>query len=1141
MTMRTLLGAALLCMLAASCGRTEPAPAPTPPAPSQPTSAAPTSVAPEFLARFNRAVGLLGSFSFEDAEEAFAQLVAEPTGRPDVDRALRLNLAIAILNQSGEGAQERALELLERLIAEDANDVRARYCAGLVELFLGRPEAALPHFAFAAERDPRDPFAAFYVGQGHEFAGRHAEAIEAYRASAALDPYLRSPLLGLQRSLGRLGRDAEAEEALAAFRRLADNPRSRLAEFKYTRMGAKGEAFVPEWAAAERGPEPTPPFFEDRAIEVVGSPRWRTTLDDGGGRPSITVADIDGDGRLDLLLANAIEGGGNAVLLADGDAPWRYRHVEDHPFAGVSGVEAALWGDVDNDGRLDVYFCRRGPNMLFGRDDEGRWSDRTAGSGTDGGDRHTLGGLLVDLDHDGDLDLYLCHSEGPAELLANAMDGTFRPIGALSGAIGDGRPVRQALAVDIDRDRDVDLVLVHDAPPHALLRNDRLWRFEPVADFPLADAALEAIVALDHDANGQATLVGLDAHGGMLATTADGERFGTLFRRDANAMRAGEGGGIAVADVAGSGRPGIVHRIETSFVAFLPDGDTGFPSIDEHPNPARGVEPLAWSVAVLGERGPAIVVLTDEGLSALAPTEGRGAFLTIVPSGLVDPSQAMRSNASGVGARFVVRTGDRWSVVDSYPASSLPGQSLQPLAIGLGAATRADFISIDWSDGVFQTELALDAGRTHRLVETQRQISSCPVLFAWDGERFRFVTDVLGVGGIGYLAAIELDEAGRPRPIHVASRPWERLALPQSLPMVPKEGLLELRLGEPMEEALYLDAARLVAYDLPPGWSMTVDDRFGLVEPLPTGEPRFFRRELLPSAAFDGAGRDVLDALAAEDGRAVDVSRHDARFLGRLAEPHTVTILFDEPIDALPGTPTLVMHGWIEYPYSQTTFSAWQAGATFIAPDLEARDAAGHWHRVYPSWGFPAGMPREASLPLVGLPPGTTALRMTTTQEIYWDRLSVVGAEPCPGAVRHEAPLVEARVAFTGFPARADRAQRRPDYDYARRARIWGARYLPGFHTAYGDCLELVAAIDDAVAIVGPGEEVRLRFVPPPPPPAGFTRRWVFETEGWCKDMDLFTGDGESLEPLPLRDPAAVAPARDELHRRFQTRWAEGD
>ena len=41
--------------------------------------------------------------------------------------------------------------------------------------------------------------------------------------------------------------------------------------------------------------------------------------------------------------------------------------------------------------------------------------------------------------------------------------------------------------------------------------------------------------------------------------------------------------------------------------------------------------------------------------------------------------------------------------------------------------------------------------------------------------------------------------------------------------------------------------------------------------------------------------------------------------------------------------------------------------------------------------------------------------------------------------------------------------------------------------------------------------------------------------------MDLFTGDGESLEPLPLRDPAAVAPARDELHRRFQTRWAEGD
>ena len=85
------------------------------------------------------------------------------------------------------------------------------------------------------------------------------------------------------------------------------------------------------------------------------------------------------------------------------------------------------------------------------------------------------------------------------------------------------------------------------------------------------------------------------------------------------------------------------------------------------------------------------------------------------------------------------------------------------MSIGLGGAPRADFVAITWSDGVFQTELALDAGRLHRIAETQRQLSSCPVLFAWDGERFRFVTDVLGVGGIGFFERPGVYSAPFPR------------------------------------------------------------------------------------------------------------------------------------------------------------------------------------------------------------------------------------------------------------------------------------------------------------------------------------------------------------------------------------------
>ena len=57
---------------------------------------------------------------------------------------------------------------------------------------------------------------------------------------------------------------------------------------------------------------------------------------------------------------------------------------------------------------------------------------------------------------------------------------------------------------------------------------------------------------------------------------------------------------------------------------------------------------------------------------------------------------------------------------------------------------------VDWPDGVYQTELSLATGELQRVVETQRQLASCPVLFAWNGERFQFISDVLGVGGIGF-------------------------------------------------------------------------------------------------------------------------------------------------------------------------------------------------------------------------------------------------------------------------------------------------------------------------------------------------------------------------------------------------------
>ena len=272
-----------------------------------------------------------------------------------------------------------------------------------------------------------------------------------------------------------------------------------------------------------------------------------------------------------------------------------------------------------------------------------------------------------------------------------------------------------------------------------------------------------------------------------------------------------------------------------------------------------------------------------------------------------------------------------------------------------GIATDRFRDSIDWSDGVLQTEMDLESGeRLTSIAETQRQLSSCPVLFSWDGEAWVFVSDFLGVGGIGY--ALGPGQYNEPRP-------WERFMMPPTS-LAPSDGRLVLKVGEPMEEIAYLDAARLVAYDLPPGWLMTVDERMAILGPEPTGDPIFARRAIAPVHAVNDRGEDVTDTVLATDLRAAPVGDLDLRFIGRLESEHRLTLVFDEDLDRLGDNLVLIADGWVEYPYSQTNFAAWQASADYRAPSLEARGADGSWTLIFEQFGYPAGMPRQMALPL---------------------------------------------------------------------------------------------------------------------------------------------------------------------------------
>ena len=120
--------------------------------------------------------------------------------------------------------------------------------------------------------------------------------------------------------------------------------------------------------------------------------------------------------------------------------------------------------DYDADGDLDVYVVLglyeegaaqpQGANRLFRQEDDGRFTDVSAASGTaDAG--YGMGVAVADIDNDGFVDLYVTNF-GPNTLYRNNGDGTFSDV-SVSAGVADPRWGASAGFVDFDTDGWLDL------------------------------------------------------------------------------------------------------------------------------------------------------------------------------------------------------------------------------------------------------------------------------------------------------------------------------------------------------------------------------------------------------------------------------------------------------------------------------------------------------------------------------------------------------------------------------------------------------------------------------------------------------------------------------------------------------------
>lgn len=117
-------------------------------------------------------------------------------------------------------------------------------------------------------------------------------------------------------------------------------------------------------------------------------------------------------------------------------------------------------GDYDSDGKPDLYLVSLdGKNKLLRQTERLRFEDVTAKAGVDGGDAWGSGASFVDVDGDGDLDLYVCNLDSPNLLYVNQGDGTFEEGAKQAGLAFEGASNIASFA-DYDRDGDLDAYLL---------------------------------------------------------------------------------------------------------------------------------------------------------------------------------------------------------------------------------------------------------------------------------------------------------------------------------------------------------------------------------------------------------------------------------------------------------------------------------------------------------------------------------------------------------------------------------------------------------------------------------------------------------------------------------------------------------
>jgi tetratricopeptide (TPR) repeat protein len=991
----------------------------------------------------------------------------------------RLNYGLALLRA---GKTDEGVAELLKTQQQDPKLPHTWFNLGIVYKKNSEYEKAIPQLEQMIKLVPTEAVSHYNLGVLYKLSNRPAEALKMFETSARLDPNLAGPHFQLFNAYRQAGRKEDAAREEQIFQELKKRKAGAAIpeDLEWSWYAEVYELLDPRKAAGD-APAAQVAF---KAQALPGAADAATS--------GVAVADVDGDGKPDAIVWSSA----GVLVYRGGTQP-----VE----AGLKqlkGVVAISPADVDNDGLADLAVLTASGATLYlnrkGSFEAAPWALPQA---------KFQAAVWLDYDHDYDLDLFLLGAKC-ALYRNNGKAGFSDESAAFPFVAGDAiAGVTFDLMADTEN---TELVVSYAGRPGVLYR-DNLGGKYAAEDLAALPAGATTLVARDMNADGATDIAAAGPAGVAVLLNREGKL------------------GAATAAGTAPGRALALGDFEN-----------------------RGLADLATSAGLLRNRGLAkFQPAATEGFTEAAAlaaadfdADGLTDLLAVFPSGSVallrnetkTANNWLRAALTGVknmrlayGAEVEVKSGSY------YQKQTYAGL---PLQFGLRGAAAIDTVRITWANGLVQNELKQPLRREVAFKEAPRLSGSCPMIFTWNGQRFEFLTDVLGVAPLGASAgdgqffALDHDE-------YVQVPPGA---------LVERDGRYDIRVTEELREVSYLDQVRLIAIDHPADVEIFTNDKF---KSPPFPEFRLFgvSRRVYPRAARDERGRDVLRRLTARDRSYVDTFERD--YSGTAATHH---LDLDFGAAAPANRAILVLNGWVD----------WADGSTFRAisqerpggltmPYVQVKDAAGNWKTVIEDMGLPAGKPKTIVVDLTGkFLSASREVRIVTGLCLYWDEIFL--SEDTGSPAHRAAPLtpLSSELNFRGFSRPVIHPLRKqPEaflYQHVVPASSWNP--TPGLYTRYGAVDGLLDSIDDRMVIMGSGDELRLSFDARRLPPlrSGWQRDFLIFFDGWAKDSDANTAFARSVEPLPFHGmsgypyPAGERYPQDALHteylKQYQTRPA---